>query len=141
MALALQDRSWPHVNLWRESGVEGRAWRWYVTIGTGLSATGLQMSWTVDGRRREAASPHLEAGQVWDHPAFVDAATDALELIDRVGSIAIEWQDRQGLMRWRSEVQISEGASEGWPAPYGDALAGTASRVPFVNNGDPVAVW
>lgn len=141
MALALQDRAWPHVHLWRQDGVEGRPWHWYVTLDADGSATELRMNWTIDGQRREAAYPRLEAGHIWDHLAFVSDNTVAADLVDRVGSIAIEWQDSRGLMRWRSEVQIAEGVSVGTPAPYGVELARSPSLVPFVNNGDPVPLW
>lgn len=141
MALALQDRPWPHVNLWRADGIEGRPWRWYVTLGAGHSAVELHMHWTIDGQGREAALPRLDFGGIWEHPALIDAAVDAGGLVDRIGTITIEWQDAQGLMRWKSSVRLTEGVTEATPAPYGNPLSDAPSRLPFVDNDEPIPVW
>lgn len=141
MALALHDRSWPHVHLWPEQGQGGQPWTWYVTLGSGAAASDLQLIWTVDGQIRQARRPDLHDGETWDAPSYVPMDVGAVDLRRRVGSVEIQWQDKNGLMRWRSSIEIAEGVSRGCPAPYAVQLGTEEVEIPHVNNGTPIAVW
>jgi hypothetical protein len=140
MAIALHNLAWPHVHLFRQAGRAGAPWTWYVTIGSGEAASRLQLTWTIDGSRREASTPSLKVGDTWSHPSFLDPATRASEVREHLGSVELQWRDITVPVAWRSHVEIAPGSSTGRPVLNDDFNAFVKTELPFVNNGRPEAV-
>jgi hypothetical protein len=142
LALALRDRPWPFVSLWRWPGNEGSPWQWVVYLGQGKKATDLRMRWSVDGRQRQQSRAWLEGQDLWRHDAFLDSGVRAADVRSHIAAVEVEWQDPDGRMRWRSEIEIVEGASRGTPSPFTPLDSGFIEQeIPLVNNGEPSPVW
>lgn len=138
VALGMHMKAWPHVHLFRTPGNDGDPWTWHVTIGRGKEAARIVLRWNLDGRQCEADTDRLEEGKVWSHPSYLDASVAAENARHHIGSIAIEWEDGAGYLRWRSRVEIAPGSSRGTPAVDDGRIGFVESEIPLVNNAEPV---
>lgn len=121
LALALHNRPWPHVNLVRKDGTEGAPWQWYVYMSGQSSAVRLRLTWTLDGQGKFATWERLAVGEMWEQASFLPATVAASEAAQHLGSVSLAWEDEEGLMRWRSAVEVTDFSSEGVFSPYGSS--------------------
>lgn len=108
LALAMHNRPTVNISLMREKGSDAGEWTFYLTNPSGTGISNIQMTWTADGLRRERDIPTLSYGHLVDQIAFVPATLSAGELFRHIGSVRLEWEDRDGLVRWARTYQLKD---------------------------------
>lgn len=95
------------VRLVRKDGGDTAPWTWYVISRTGEPAQ-LELRWTVDGVDKSATHPEVHGAEVecWEIDAELDPAIAAEDLDAHVGAVELDWEDPQGVARWRSTITI-----------------------------------
>jgi len=84
-------------------------------------------------RYTRAAREGRNLGQETFLPAIIAASNAAQHL----ASVALEWEDDDKLMRWRSVVEVTTLAPEGAFNPYGSSNSFATSYVVGINNNPP----